>query len=765
MLTLHNSFIIEFDLNGIEVDRYDIKKEQNLNSISGLEIDSKNNIWLFSDSGDILVLDENYRTIKDFTYLDVDQLHECVDVDFEDSQLFLCTYKDDNDLGILKFDLSSDPKPIYYDYYPVATLSGAEELIVNLDYANNEIFLTANSGVHKADINSNLKLPTSWSVCNNSQNVISTVSTSSMLIFTPNFDTSGINIINKEGNIIETLNYNFNDLTNAILFNENYISLLFSNQIITLFIASIAEDSIDLELHSSYSTDSSSYNIIRSYLDALVVSISNQGFQIIRGNNAIVHTIPNSPSINGYNSIKLLDNGFAAAGIIEDGETSSASTLHFNGEQYVNYIPENQINQYSTESQFSAVPIDYKVGNSLPLSIVDIGNGHILFSNSGLIQNADNAGGVIELDLNNQELVNIFNSDNTEVLGGLDGIYNSSWNTNYIVVNQMIKHDNKVWVVNPYNEYYGNIISAYDLETETWSSLNASDQYLYLPEEISFDKNGQIWLGFDYEQTLSSGQINYSMGGIRYVNANNQFAEVGNDDELIGGERADVWSIDVCEYNGFDVLWVLANDGVQGYTIFQNQIAPISNLDLFTEIQFSKGDHIRCDDFSNVWITTRHSGVRVVLSTENYSGYWPSYIGLSSNNSGLLSDIVYDVDFDSEAGKVYFATDQGIAILNSPFTEVEYSNDEPDLYFNKNPFLVPSDGEVRISNIPIGSSLKVMNLRGKILYSKNEINFTQFSLDGKGSNDEYLNSGVYFVTVSHPNYKTAIEKLAIIRDK
>ena len=703
--------------------------------------------------------------IKDFTYLGVDQVYECINVNFDSSEIFFCTYLNNNDLGVLEFDLNSDSRPIYNDYYPVASTNGSDEIIADLDFTNDEIFLTARDGVYRADINSNLKLPTSWSICNNSNNVISSVSASSMLIFTPNFDSSGINIINKEGDTIQALDYNFNDLINVVLFNENYIALLFNNEIVILLIESISDNSIDLELYSSYSIDSGSYNIIRSYLDTLIVSIYNQGFQVIPQNGDILHTIPNSPSINGYNAIKLLDNGFAAAGIFEDGEASSTSTLHFDGEQYINYIPENEINQYNIENQFNGVSIDYKVGNSLPLSIVDIGNENILFSNSGLIQNTDNAGGVIQLDLDSQELVNIFNSDNTEVLGGLDGIYNSSWTTNYIVVNQMIKHDNKVWIVNPYNEYYGNIISVYDIETEAWSSLNASDQYLYLPEEIAFDKNNQIWLGFDYEQTLSSGQVNYSMGGIRYVNSNNQFTEVVNDDELIGGERVDVWSIDVCEYSGFDILWVLSNDGVQGYTLFQNQIAPISNLDLFTEIQFSKGDHIRCDDFSNVWITTRHSGVRVVLSSENYSDYWPSYVGLSSGNSGLLSDIVYDIDFDSETGEVYFATDQGIAILNSPFTEIKDEDDKHNLYFNKNPFLVPLDGEVTISNIPIGSSLKIMNLRGRILYSKSDIGFTEYQWDGKGSNGKYLNSGVYFVTVSHPNYKKIIGKLAIVREK
>ena len=130
-------------------------------------------------------------------------------------------------------------------------------------------------------------------------------------------------------------------------------------------------------------------------------------------------------------------------------------------------------------------------------------------------------------------------------------------------------------------------------------------------------------------------------------------------------------------YNGFDILWVITNDGVQGYTIFQNELAPISNLDLFTEVQFSKGDHIRCDDFSNVWITTRHSGARVILSGENYADYWPSYIGLTSDNSGLLSDVIYDIDFDKNTGEVYFATDMGISILSSPFSDIQHtSNDE-----------------------------------------------------------------------------------------
>ena len=102
------------------------------------------------------------------------------------------------------------------------------------------------------------------------------------------------------------------------------------------------------------------------------------------------------------------------------------------------------------------------------------------------------------------------------------------------------------------------------------------------------------------------------------------------------------------------------------HLIFSEVLNPISSFSYFPELQFRKGDHIRCDQFSNVWVTTRHSGVRTILSESNYQEYWPSYTGMTSDNSGLLSDIVYDIDFDTETGEVYFATDQGISILNSP---------------------------------------------------------------------------------------------------
>ena len=90
----------------------------------------------------------------------------------------------------------------------------------------------------------------------------------------------------------------------------------------------------------------------------------------------------------------------------------------------------------------------------------------------------------------------------------------------------------------------------------------------------------------------------------------------------------------------------MTSEGVQGFTIDDNSFYAISSLDFFPDIPFYLGDHIRCDSNCNIWITTRHSGVRVILSDSQFSEYWPSYDGLNEENSELLSNVVYDLSFN-----------------------------------------------------------------------------------------------------------------------
>ena len=762
ILILHNSLIVEYDFNGNEVNRYDLKSMHNLNQVKSFEIDKNENIWIFDNDNSIIVLDKEYQFISDFTYLDIDKLNSCESVSINNSDHYLCSYLSQGSLGVLDFIYDFKGRPTYLDYYVVKQGIASDDIFVDLDVSEDKIFLTTINEVNFADLDSNLKLPSSWELKDSHVNCLSSIFLSDFFVFTNGQDNT-IDIMNLNDSIIQNLPYSNSKFVKLFNIDASSLGLILNDEIVILeYDVTINQFNVT----KTFPLDSSQYVKGIFFNNYIFCSILNQGLKIIPMIGEAVNVVLDTPSIDNYTSIKILeDNGFVAAGMISEQDNSYSSILHYKDGNYFNYIPENNINSYNTNDSFNAISIDYVVGNFSPSSIIEMENSNIIFSNSGLYPNSDRSGGVVEIDLDNQQIVNIFNSENTGVLGGLNGIYNPSWNSNYMVINQIIENNGILYIVNPYNELYGKIITYYNPNSQLWGGLNIDEQSYYLPQEITFDKNGQIWIGFDRENNLAGDEL-YSSGGVRYLNNNNQLVEPGNSNELVGGSNVDVLSLDICNYDNLDILWVLTGSGLQGYTISNNQLSAVSNLDYFIESQFSKGDRVKCDENSNVWVTTRHSGIRVILSETSYTEYWPSYIGFRQSNSGLLSDVVYDIDFNTNTGEAYISTDLGISVLKTPFTQFhEPDRGKYDLSFSHNPFLVPKNEQVAISNFPIGSTVKVMDLSGRLVYEYKNNSFSEYLWDGKDFNGNYLSSGIYIVTSSHFENKNGIGKIAIIREE
>ena len=762
ILVLYNSMIVEYDFNGNEVSRYDLKSMHNLNQVENFEIDINDNIWLFDNDNSIIVLDKEYQFISDFTYLDIDKLNSCKSVSINNSDHYLCSYLSQGSLGVLDFIYDFKGRPTYLDYYVVKQGIALDDIFVDLDVSEDKIFLTTIDEVNFADLDSNLKLPSSWELKDSYVSCLSSIFLSDFFVFTNGQDNT-IDIMNLNDSIIQNLPYSNSKFVNLFNLDENSLGLILNDEIVILeYDVTINQFNVT----KTFPLDSSQYIKGMFFNNYIFCSVLNQGLKIIPMLGEPLNVVLDTPSIDKYTTIKVLeDDGFVAAGMISEQDNSYSSILHYKDGNYFNFIPENNINSYNTNESFNAISIDYVVGNFSPSSIIEMENSNIIFSNSGLYPNSDRSGGVVEIDLDNQQIVNIFNSENTGALGGLNGIYNPSWNSNYMVINQIIENNGILYIVNPYNELYGKIITYYNPNSELWGGLNIEDQSYYLPQEITFDKNGQIWIGFDRENNLAGNEL-YSSGGVRYLNNNNQLVEPGNSNELVGGSNVDVLSLDICNYDNLDILWVLTGSGLQGYTISNNQLSAVSNLDYFIESQFSKGDRVKCDENSNVWVTTRHSGIRVILSETSYTEYWPSYIGFRQSNSGLLSDVVYDIDFNTNTGEAYISTDLGISVLKTPFTQFhEPDRGKYDLSFSHNPFLVPKNEQVAISNFPIGSTVKVMDLSGRLVYEYKNNSFSEYLWDGKDFNGNYLSSGIYIVTSSHFENKNGIGKIAIIREE
>ena len=142
--------------------------------------------------------------------------------------------------------------------------------------------------------------------------------------------------------------------------------------------------------------------------------------------------------------------------------------------------------------------------------------------------------------------------------------------------------------------------------------------------------------------------------------------------------------------------------------------------------------------------------------------YWPSEDGLHPENSGLLSDIVYDIDFDDTRGLAYMATDKGISILQIPFAE--NPTKKQSIYISPNPFIIPDDEFVMIKNIASGSTIQIITITGVLIKTIHlDSHMSQTLWDGRNENGKVVGTAVYLVAAHHPTESNMVSKIAVIR--
>jgi hypothetical protein len=185
-------------------------------------------------------------------------------------------------------------------------------------------------------------------------------------------------------------------------------------------------------------------------------------------------------------------------------------------------------------------------------------------------------------------------------------------------------------------------------------------------------------------------------------------------------------------------------------------------LDLLAHVSYTKGNRIRVDSQNNKWVIT-HQGVWVIkASMYAVNPYWPSEEGLHPYNSGLLSDIVYDVAFDNDRGLAYLATDKGISILQIPFSD--NPSKKQSMYISPNPFIMPDDERVIIKNVPSGSIIKIMTITGTLIKEiQLPSNESQAIWDGTNEQGQQVGTAVYLVAAHHSSERNKVSKIAVIR--
>jgi len=780
-----------------------IKMEEGLVylDLSTIEVDGKDRLWLGGSypNGYLQVYDPDKGMVRKITHLGIAQISK-IQIG-EDIAFAIYEGATSSDIGILEFTLDSDKLPVYKDYFNHFSSGASITDIRDLDIFLDSIFVTTDAGIfagnYKVD---NLKSATGWQAFFTGDSVKQLLPGVEPLII---FDSS---ILKRENNLwIEYYDFssehpNYCEKENDGDYIEcamdldcsdypdpedpnNKINLGFCGQ--QLIQAEQDEGLVKLLFDKWY------YELVNGELTfSYEISVGNQGIEknIIGGrkkteftsfsfmengnrffglheygillisaenNTSPIIFAPNTPFNNKYNAITVTSAGILAA-------TTQLGSLVWDGEKYQNYIPSRYYTYYpniSNTVQFSYVSLLYNPGEQFPISMLEKENGHLLFCNSGSFSGY---GTVIELDIITNQM-NFYDETNNIIDQRPSG---------YMMVNQIEKdRQGNIWISNPYCENNGNMIAIQAKDDGVWSHIHIPDENSYCPQTIAIDNANRTWVGFAYE---SLGDTLYSSGGIKVLRyANLEFSNetdstwltITNLEMLPGGAKdASVWSL---VFDKMNFLWVLNEKGIRGFTysiddnditLYPFEYTDGTPIDFLPQVSYTKGNRIKIDSQNNKWITT-HQGVWVI---EESMAFWPSEEGLHPYNSGLLSDVVYDVAFDNDKGLAYLATEKGISILQIPFAD--NPSKKQSMYISPNPFIIPDDNWVIIKNIPSGSIIKIMTIAGSLIKEINlPSNESQAIWDGTNNRGDHVGTAVYLVSAHHPSERNQVSKIAVIR--
>jgi len=705
--------------------------------VSDLEIDLNQSLWVLCENG-IIFKDSSNLSIN---HLNIDHAYDLAII----NQTIFVLYVKNDRYGIIKINYT-DNEIVFEDYYE--GFASSDTLFYKIEILDNIIYVLTDEGVYYGDLDNNLKFSSNWSYIINDiedSEIIDILKFNDRMIFLyqneirfMNVDAVLEGLINIESSLVQ----NLNNYISSFNYNELEIYILTSNKII-----SINNEAI---VSTVYESEGVFENGTALFVDGnnTYIGHKNQGFWSL--NNQLKKCSPNTLISSDIEAI-YYDSGLLY-GVTRDG------VFIYDNTSFINLLSEEVSNSFLTEqgdcNYFEGVQLNYIPGNKISSSITFF-DSRIYIPNSGILPDEENKGGLVIIDSEDLEVSSVVGLSH---LDGLGGIYYSDINNGYLTINQIIKDKNdKVWIVNPYAETTGYILRYFNPLDSSWGAIEAPNNTSYLPQEIAFDQWGRVWVAFRNESTIDGGS--YSDGGIKLVAQNGSWIDVDNVETLPGNNpNVNVWSLDFGQFEGNDILWLLTSNGVQGYSISGTRIDPIYPIDFFTDVPFSKGDKIRVDSQNNVWITTSHSGVRVIKDDITF---WPSSEGLTTENSNILSNVVRDIAFDYENGRVFFATDKGISTLGVPFKNTD---DNKSIGVSPNPFIIGQSNFLMIDNIYAGSEIKIMTLNGMVVHSVGlPYNENRISWDGRGKDGQLLDSGIYFIVIENSQNGNGITKLAVIK--
>ena len=444
--------------------------------------------------------------------------------------------------------------------------------------------------------------------------------------------------------------------------------------------------------------------------------------------------IPDGPASNKFYRLYINKNKlYAVAGAwSQEKDCNNMGEVHvWNGEKWEEF------------EQPSDASLGHLYRDLLCLDFDPSKEGHIMVgSKAGLYEFQDG------------KFIKCYNKDNTSVI-------TSPLGNNYTIISS-VKYDatGKLWLLNSLGD---NSILSFDQTTQEWkhyphSEIGSNDRY-NLTGLIIGKNNGNIWFANNYYEKNRLYKYNYNtdeltMYGPTFTNEDGRDITPIYVHCLAEDRNGNIW---IGTTSG--PLYLSMSDIKNGNNIFTQHKVPRNDNTNYADYLLDNSN-IRCiavDGANQKWFGT-DNGIYLVSDDCNTQIYH-----FDTDNSPLISNIVYSIAVNNNTGKVYFATDKGLCSFNNGIVGSNSEMIKDNVYAYPNPVKPDYTGKINIVGLSFNANIKIVSTNGTLINEGRSAGGS-YSWDGCDLNGKKVASGIYMVeTATESGEKGIVCKIAIIR--
>ncbi len=677
-------------------------------------------------------------------------LTEILDIVAANATVYVA-YLKSQDLGLMEFS-RSESGYFYRDFYQNFPLDFSQ--ILGIGLSDNKIYLATDRGLLAAGRDStNLKNPLSWTQPFSQLSNIRVFHYSDGMMVLQN-DKDIYTVTADDSLILRHDYFNYGLTTIAIARNGTIWGTL-SNKLIK-FGESGIERTIMIPRYSALSLA----------MDATENPVlgTKQGLGLLQGNR-----------LRYYKANGMVTNNLTAVRVLRDGRIVAASDKGISIRE-----PEGWRNIVETTLDTMIIHSEkdyrYFVADTLP---IDFGNyifdiqeapsGYVLFSVRGTYpEPVRHGGGVIMMDIDNPLDYTLLDT------AYFDWFTSSSNLTPYLVVHSMTwDQSGNLWIADPFATVNHNPISILTPDLEHYAiSANDFPVLSLTPTAIAIDSWNRAWVG----SFADDHNIGFRNGGLVMIRVDGDLPtpdgvsvtaqEVRPFDPDID-DNPNIWDLVINSENRLFAVTPLGLEIVDLQSSDNNPIRQYGSFRYFPNISFTKGSKIALDANENIWVTSPHDGIHVLLRNV---AFWPDndpnldIEAINTASSGLLSNQVTNIDFDEKYGYAVITSNKGLNLFRIPFSEGHPDYSRLKVY--PSPFILNQSENLVIAELTEGSSAQILTLTGQVVRKLTNadlgIHGDQILWDGKDENGRRVNSGVYLISV-YDGKRQSFAKVTVIR--